>query len=145
MRSSNASAPCRFELGPSRWLVGALVLLAMLAPLSVWLSGMPRLAAWPLALAGAGLGAWLARREARRPVERVVVHPEAGASVDGRNVDDFAVDWRGPLAFLRWTDAAGRRQRRSLWPDRLDSALRRELRLASAAADAVRGRGPVAP
>lgn len=145
MRSSNASAPCRFELGPSRWLVGALVLLAILAPLSVWLSGMPRWAAWPLAFACGCLGAWFARREAKRPIERVVVHPEAGASVDGRNVDGFAVDWRGPLAFLRWTDAAGRRQRRSLWPDRLDPALRRELRLASAAVDAVRGRGPMAP
>ena len=145
MRSSNASAPCRFELGPSRWLIGALVLLAVLAPLSVLLSGMPRLVAWPLALACAGLGAWYARREAQRPLESVVVHPDAGVSVDGRNVEGFRVDWRGPFAFLFWTDAAGRSQRRSLWPDRMDSALRRELRLASAALDAVRGRGPVAP
>lgn len=145
MRSSNASAPCRFELGPSRWLLGALVLLTVLAPLSVLLSGMPRLAAWPLAIAGACLGAWYARREAQRPTETVVVHPEAGVSVEGRTVEGFRLEWRGPFAFLYWIDGAGRAQRRSLWPDRMDAALRRELRLASAAGDAVRGRGPVAP
>ena len=33
-RSSNASAPCRFDWAPSRWLTAALLALALLAPLS---------------------------------------------------------------------------------------------------------------
>ena len=145
MRSSNASAPCRFELRPSRWLIGAMLLLALLCPWAVLSSEMPGPVAWPLAIL-AGIGALLiARREARRPTVAIVLHPGVGAQVDGRDVEAFEIDWRGPLAFLAWTDADGHRRRGSVWPDTLSPALRRELRLASAALTAVRGRDTMAP
>ena len=40
-RSSNASAPCRFDWAPSRWLTAALLALALLAPLSLLASDLP--------------------------------------------------------------------------------------------------------
>ena len=55
------------------------------------------------------------------------------------------VAWRGALAFLSWQDGAGRDRRLALWPDVLDPATRRELRLVMAARVAVRIAGPVAP
>jgi toxin CptA len=130
MRSSNASAPCRFELRPSRWLIGAMSTMAVLAPFAVLASEMPRWVAWPLAACAAACGAYLVRREAERPVRMIVVDGEGQATVDGQIVDGLRVDWRGPLAFVAWRDAEGRVVRRSLWPDTLSAARRRELRLA---------------
>jgi toxin CptA len=60
----------------------------------------------------------------------IVVDGEGQATVDGQIVDGLRVDWRGPLAFVAWRDAEGRVVRRSLWPDTLSAARRRELRLA---------------
>lgn len=145
MRSSNASAPCRFELRPSRWLVGALLALAVLAPFSVLQSEMPSRHAWPLALLALGAGLWLARREWRAPRQSVTIDGEGRVTIDGVEVEAFRVDWRGPLAFLAWRDPAGRCHRRSLWPDTLPSALRRELRLAADRCDAGRDDGRMAP
>ena len=145
MRSSNASAPCRFELRPSRWLIGALLALGTLAPASVLLSEMPRPAAWPLALLALFAGLRAARAEARRPRQAVVIDGDGVAHVDGQAVESFRIDWRGPLAFLSWRDGEGRAQRRSLWPDTLAPALRRELRLATHRIDAGRAPGPMAP
>ena len=145
MRSSNVSAPCRFDLRPSRWLVGALLALAVLAPLSVLLSEMPRVLAWPLALLASVAGLLLARREWRRPRQPVVIDGEGRVTIDGIEARAFRVDWRGPLAFLSWRDPSGRLRRCSLWPDTLPPALRRELRLAADRLDAVRSDGPMAP
>jgi len=131
MRSSNASAPCRFELRPSRWLIAAMLAMAVLAPLAVLASEMPRWGAWPLAVCALAYGSFLARREALRPVRAVLIDGEGTAAVDGQEVEGLRVDWRGPLAFVSWRDAAGRMHRRSLWPDTLPPALRRELRLAA--------------
>lgn len=39
--------------------------------------------------------------------------------VDGLPVDALDLHWRGPLAFLRYRDATGRRQRLAWWPDTL--------------------------
>jgi toxin CptA len=130
MRSSNASAPCRFELRPSRWLIAAMLAMAVLAPLAVLASEMPRWGGWPLAVFAFVYGVCLARREALRPVRAVVIDGEGAAVVDGQEVEGLRVNWRGPLAFVSWRDAAGRTHRRSLWPDTLSPALRRELRLA---------------
>lgn len=130
MRSSNASAPCRFELRPSRWLIGAMLAMTFLAPFAVLASEMPQWAAWPLAACAAACGAYLVRREVKQPVRQVVINSEDAATIDGQVVDALRVDWRGPLAFVVWRDAKGRPVRRSLWPDTLSAAQRRELRLA---------------
>lgn len=145
MSSSNASAPCRFEWRPSRWVAGALWALTVLAPCAVLWSEMPCAAAWPLATAALIAGLWLIRREARRPACAIVLDASGNATVDGAPVEAFRIAWRGPLAFLSWHDRAGRAHRRSLWPDTLTPALRRELRLAARQDDAVRRTGPMAP
>jgi toxin CptA len=145
MHSSNASSHCRFELRPSRWLLGALLALGVLAPISVLASEMPRAVALPLALLVSIIGLGLALRDAWRPTLRVVIEAPDRVSIDDAPVDDFTVQWRGALAFLRWRDAAGRRHARSLWPDTLSPRLRRELRLAIPESNAGRGRDSMAP
>lgn len=145
MRSSNASAPCRIDWRPSRWLTVALWSLALLAPLSLWASDLPALAAWPLALCAAGGAAWSALRHLRTAPLSLVVPAEGEVTVDGRVVEDFEVLWRGALAFLSWRDGAGHVRRLALWPDVLAPATRRELRLVMAARAAGRIDGPVAP
>ena len=145
MRSSNASAPCRIDWRPSRWLGAALWSLSILAPLSLWASDLPAAAAWPLALCTAGGAAWSALRYRRAASLSIVVPVEGEVTVAGEAVEDFDVIWRGALAFLSWRDGAGRVRRLALWPDVLDPATRRELRLVMAARAAVRIAGPVAP
>jgi toxin CptA len=127
---SNASVTCRFELRPSRWLIGAMVLLSVLAPLAVLGSAMPRWMAWPMAVVGTAAGLRMVWREGTLPVLGVVVGADGVAAIGGTPVEVFRVDWRGPLAFVVWRAADGRLHRRSLWPDTLSSAARRELRLA---------------
>ena len=58
---------------------------------------------------------------------------ENGAVVtcEGNPIRAATLEWRGPLAFLRWRDAQGRIQRRAWWPDTLPPDRRRELRLAA--------------
>ena len=68
-----------------------------------------------------------------------------GGLKDGLAVERFRIDWRGPLAFVSWRDGHGRTFRRSLWPDTLSAAGRRELRLAADRDDAGRRPGPMAP
>src|SRR5687767_14136381 len=68
LRWSNASVGCHLEWRPSRWLIAAILLLASLAAFSAIASEMPRTWAWPLAIAALAYGAWLAGREARKPV-----------------------------------------------------------------------------
>lgn len=123
---------CRLEWRPSRWATGALILLAALAPFAVLHSEMPRLAAWPLAIGAAAWGVRSAWREARKPARTFEIPSDAGpASLDGHPLALAEVQWRGPLAFLRWRDAAGRGGRLTWWPDTLPAAKRRELRLAA--------------
>ena len=145
MRSSNASAPCRFELRPSRWRIGALSALAALAPFAVLVSDLTPALAWPSAIFVLCAGFALAWRERRQPVHAVVIDATGAATVDGLAVERFRIDWRGPLAFVSWRDARGRIRRRSLWPDTLSAAGRRELRLAADRDDAGRRPGPMAP
>ncbi|WP_342315599.1 hypothetical protein [Lysobacter sp. FW306-1B-D06B] len=128
--SSHASAPCRLEWRPSRWLTRALFILGLLAALGVIASEMPLGWSIPLALAAMAEGLRLSRREAVRPMRVLVLAGEGRAMVDGLPVDALDLHWRGPLAFLRYRDATGRRQRLAWWPDTLPSRERRELRLA---------------
>lgn len=131
IRSSSASAPCRLDWRPSRWLAIALCLLGVLAGLSLLASEMPATAAWPLALLAVGEGIRLARGTMRSP-RRILVWPYDGMpTLDGVALNAAELHWRGPLAFLRWRDAGGRVQRLTWWPDVLPAAARRELRLAA--------------
>lgn len=136
-RSSSASASFRPESGPhripwrpSRWVIGALLLLSVLAPFAVLASEMPRIAAWPLAGIAAIVGLRSVRNEARRPARQLELPIGQGrATLDGAPLAVAALSWRGPLAFLRWRDEAGRRGRLSWWPDTLPPAQRRVLKL----------------
>ena len=133
-RCLSRSATCRIEWRPSRWLLAALALIALLAAFSILQSEMPRPAAWPLAALALGYGAWTIRREARKPVRELVFpgDPAASVHIDGKPVEGVHVRWRGPLAFVSWREPGGRAGRLSFWPDTLPAARRRELRLAAA-------------
>ena len=111
---------------------GLLALLVVGAVLALLNCGLPAMAAFPAAMAVVVRGAWLLRRERRRPPRRVELAPGV-ARVDGAGVDMLEVAWRGPLAFMRWRDAAGRVQRLAWWPDVLPAPDRRRLRLVAGA------------
>ncbi|MBP3985418.1 hypothetical protein J5837_13480 [Pseudoxanthomonas helianthi] len=145
-RWSNTSAPCRIEWRPSRALAGAILGLAVLAAFSVQASEMPRPLAWPVALFVLAWGGWRARRELRR-ARREWVFPGSDAPVllDGEPVAAVQLEWRGPLAFVRWRARSGRVGRLSWWPDTLPAARRRELRLAALPGKATRSRPAMAP
>ncbi|MBC7990151.1 MAG: hypothetical protein H7Y19_11290 [Luteimonas sp.] len=131
--SSNASAPCRLEWRPSRWVVAALCLLPVLATFSLIASDLPRPVAWPSAVAVFAAGLRRASHESRRRACAIVIAADGRTTVDGQPVEDLDVEWRGTLACLRWRDAGGRTQRRGFWPDTLPAGKRRELRLAAPA------------
>ena len=131
---SSASAPCRLEWKPSRVLALLLTLLGTLAAVSAVASELPASVSLPLAVLSMASGIGLARRETLRPACSLVIPADdSAATVNGATVDDLQLQWRGPLAFLQWRDADGRRQRLQGWPDNLDARGRRELRLAVAA------------
>lgn len=132
-RSSSASATCRLEWRPSRLIAAWLLALALLAPLSLLYSNLPRMAAWLLAplCCLAALLAWHRYRHAC-PVH-LYVRAEGPLEVDGVPMPDWRLRWRGPLAFITWRDGAGRRHSLSFWPDTLPPEVRRELRLATPA------------
>jgi len=127
-RWCSASVPFRLEWRPSRWVIGALLGLAVLAPVAVLASEMPRMVAVPSAVAAFAWGAVGAWRESRKPA-RELLWPAGGGTpeLDGVALDGAALEWRGPLAFLRWPGG-----RLSWWPDTLPPAARRELRIVSA-------------
>ncbi|MGY1529574.1 hypothetical protein [Luteimonas sp. A649] len=127
---SNASAPCRIEWRPSRCLTAALLLLALLTPVAVLASELPRAVAWPLAAAALLHGLYLARREGRRARRSLLFTADGRLLVDDVEASGVQLGWRGPLAFLTWHDPDGRRHRLAWWPDTLPSRWRRELRLA---------------
>ena len=125
-------------------MVGALLALGVLAALSLTASALPPVLARPAAAVAVALAAWAAWRESRRPA-RALVWPAAGPppTLDGQALDEAALHWRGPLAFLRWRDAGGRRYL-SWWPDTLPPMARRELRLAAGRAAAAPDRASMA-
>ncbi len=145
-RWSSTSAPCRIEWRPSRWLAGALLVIAALAAFSIMASEMPRPLAWPMAALVLAWGGWRARRELRHPRhEWVFPGNDAPVLLDGEPVEAVQVQWRGPLAFVSWRERNGRIGRLAWWPDTLPAARRRELRLAALPGEATRRRPAVAP
>jgi toxin CptA len=95
---------------------------------------MPRWFAVPLALLSALRGPWLAHRSLRASAHSVAWPMGGDPTLDGTPVEGAQLHWRGPLAFLRYRDAAGRDHRLAWWPDTLPGRQRRELRLAAASA-----------
>lgn len=141
----NGYVPCRIEWRPSRWLLAALFFLAIAAPFATLASGLPRAVAWPLAAAAAAHGLVAFVRERRRGPRRLLFTAEGRLMVDGTEAMHVQVHWRGPLAFLSWRDATGRRHRLAWWPDTLPQQRRRELRLAAGRLSAAPGTPSVAP
>jgi len=145
-RLSSVSVSCRLEWRPSRWVIGALLVLGMLAAFSVLASAMPRWAAWPLSVSALAYGAWQARRQWRLPGHELFFPGnDLAVTLDGQPIDKVQLQWRGPMAFLLWQDRRGRPRRLSWWPDTLPAARRRELRLAAGSLDASRHRRAMAP
>ena len=145
-RLSSASVSCRLEWRPSRWVIGALLALGLLAAWAVWASGMPRPVAWPLAVSALVYAGWRARSESKLPSHTLFLPGnELPVMLDGRPIERLRMQWRGPLAFLLWRDGQGRPHRLSWWPDTLPSASRRELRLAASSLEAARDHRRMAP
>ena len=145
-RLSSGSVSCRLEWRPSRWLATAIVLLALLAAFSVLASEMPHWLAGPLAFGAASYGFRQFMDYLRQPqLELVFPGDERPPTLQGRVLENVDLQWRGPLAFLRWRDGSGRVRRLSWWPDTLPPARRRELRLAAGSGGASRGRPAMAP
>jgi len=105
-----------------------LAVTGLLAAIGAFASEVPL----PGVVAGFALasGIALAVREARRPHRTLAIGADGSASIDDQPVTALALQWRGPLAFLRAQDAAGHVHRLSWWPDTLGRPARRALRLA---------------
>ena len=144
-RSSNASAPYRFEWRPSRWLAVALAGLGIFGACAVLASEVPRPIDWLIALAALYWGMRQATTEVARPPRQLVWAPNGSLDIDGDNVARARLRWRGPIAFLDWRDGAGRRKVLAWWPDTLAAEQRRELRLAATRAVSAATRPSMAP
>jgi len=117
------------------------------ATVAVILCDMPRTYGWPLALCTLWYGVHLVRREATRPMLSLLINASGAAisMADGQPMRGLSIQWRGPLAFLRWRGDDGQQRALSFWPDTLSAGRRRELRLAMpipAAAPAARSVAP---
>ena len=135
MPSSSSSSTCRIDWRPSRWLAAALVALGLMAAVSLWLSALPPAWSVPAALVALAEGLRLARAHLRRPPLALDGlggdAPAYLTSAGGvTRLDGVSVRLRGPLATLAGSDARGRVRRLGWWPDTLDAAGRRQLRLA---------------
>lgn len=144
-RSSTASAACRLEWRPSRWVGGSVALLTLLAPWSVLASEMPLPLAAPLALLAFAHGIRTRQRYRATPGGLFAWQGDGTVvTCDGTPIREALLQWRGPLAFLRWRDAQGRIRRRAWWPDTLPAERRRELRLAARMPEGAPGAGGMA-
>lgn len=124
--------PLRLAWYPSRLLRYMIAAIGVCACFALWLSELPLPAAAvasPLVLAAA---TWRILRLAREPARELVIDTAGHAHLDGTRLDAAALEWRGPIAVLRWK--AGRRARCLIWwPDTLPRDARRELHLAAPA------------
>ncbi len=122
-----------------------MLMLAVLVPWAALSSDLPARVGVIVAVPAACFALAMAVRELRRAAQAVVIDASGAATIDGQAVQALRIDWRGTLGFMSWRDAAGRIHRRSLWPDTLSPALRRELRLAVPASGAVRSSDSMSP
>jgi toxin CptA len=144
-RSSNASAPYRFEWRPSRWLAIALRGLGVLGAFSALASDLPRPLAWLIAIASILWGLRQTWVESTCQPRQLAWASDGSLRIDGEAVSQAQLRWRGPIAFLHWRDRAGHRRTLSWWPDTLATPRRRELRLAAARAVSAATRRSMAP
>ncbi|HEY5972448.1 MAG TPA: hypothetical protein VIT22_10880, partial [Pseudoxanthomonas sp.] len=94
-----------------------MLVLAVLAAFSALVSEMPRITAWPLAIAVLAYGGWRARIESCRPHhEFVFPGNDLPVMLDGHPVEAVVVQLRGPLAFISWRTRDGHRHRLAWWP-----------------------------
>jgi toxin CptA len=130
---SKRSSSCRIDWRPSRLLVVAYAGLGGFAAIALALSALPTGLKPALAALALLRGAWLARREWRRP--GCVLEVQAGgAAVIRRAGREEALQsprlaLRGALATLRWRDAGGATQSLAWCSDTLPPRARRALRL----------------
>ncbi len=144
MPLSSASASCRIEWRPSRWLKAALVLIALAGGVAVLSTDLPRIAAWPLTVVVVAAGLGNVRRESRRPARQLVL-AAGSARLDGTDVAWCGLQWRGPIAIASLRHGDGCLERLAWWPDTLRVDQRRELRLAASAFAAAPVGSSVAP
>lgn len=132
-RLSNPSAHCQpitLDWRPSPQVAAILAGLTLLAPYSLVASDLPAGWSLPLAVAAVLAGVRAMRRYARRSPATFVVPTRGQVTRNGQPLAGFDVQWRGPLAFLRWREPGGSTRHAVFFPDTLDAGLRRELKLA---------------
>jgi toxin CptA len=135
MSWSDASAICRLEWRRSRWLTGALCILATAVVGALWLCALPRTGCIVGSVLVPVYAGWLLYRESRRS-GCVLAWPGGDApwvvECDDRteSMRHMGASFRGGLVVLSLADEAGRTRRYLWWPDTLDAAGRRALRLA---------------
>ena len=136
--------PLRLAWRPSSFLQAALALIGTCACIALWLSELPlpaTVCTMPVVVAATLHRIAVERRTSAR---ELVIDAAGAAHLDGSRLDAPQLQWRGPIAILRWRD--GRRMDRLVWwPDTLPPASRRELRLAAAALATRPPTHPVAP
>lgn len=123
-----------FEYRPSRWPQAALVLVAVLALAALFLSALPRPAAWALAGLVAVYMVRACRDAGKHEVSTVTWRVDGGWTL--RLVDDHDVEARllgartaGSAIVLRLAWEPRGREALILMPDNLDADTRRRLRL----------------
>lgn len=99
----------------------------------------------PAALCILGYSAWRCCKDLQRPACQLLVPPAPSpVLVDGEQATNVELLERGPLLMLRWK-AKSRSDSCVFWPDILNCAQRRELRLAVRARAVSRDAPTVAP
>lgn len=144
---SAEAAPARglvLQWRPSKWVITALRAFGPLGAVSLLVSDLPSLVAWPAAVAALVAGWHAARAEAARVPVTLTWPPGGTPSIDGVPLQGARLQWRGPLAFLQWRHGR-RRHALAWWPDTLPDVSRRALRLAVASGAGAPGEGSVAP
>ncbi|HEX5757276.1 MAG TPA: hypothetical protein VFY12_13125 [Arenimonas sp.] len=134
MTSSNVSSICRIDWRPSRGLCAGLIGLGGLAGLAILLSDVDVRLAWSAALLCVASSLHGALGEWRRPEIRIIwvggSEPALIASGEARwELQSVSLHLRGPLAVLAGRDGHGQGHRWVFYPDTLDGAGCRSLRL----------------
>jgi hypothetical protein len=143
--SCTGSSPSSLEWRPSRLQAGAQLAVLLAAPWLLHASDLPSAHLLPALIGVWALGlAELAWRLRRRPVVLQLPPLPALLRLDGGDIAEPRLVVRGPWLLLHWREG-WRRRRLLFWPDVLDRAQRRELRLAVSARSVSRRPRSVAP